>query len=585
MTTRVPGASLLGVAVLLGVATFRAPAGTVMPVMNLAAQQPQAPAAPAGPAGPAGLSGTVTSAEERRMEGVLISAKRDGSTRTITVVSDADGTYSFPRGRLEPGRYNVSIRAAGYALPGSSSSTWVDVTAGAAARLDLNLRPANILERAMQMTDPEWLASYPLDDKTKFDVFRDCSRCHTLRRPSMSTYNKDQLAWVMKRMVYSAGSTTMTFQLPGPQTATWGRAEWGEPSPQNHRQADAIAKINLSHGMWNYELKTLPRPRGKETQVIYTTWELPATSRPHDTRVGLDGAIWFNHFNDNALGRLDPKTGETKQWRWPYRGEKGSFEPTGARTMMGPDKQGRFYIGNQAQDGVVVFDPKTETFRFLDLPGGGEMMDVSGSHADGYGWRTGPDAYRINLETLEVTTVKGSKPLARYDIAADSKNNLYGAGRGSTYMWRVDAKTLEVSYYDIPAKPRGVGGLGGGMRRGKTDGQDRMWWGGFDGNFIGMLDPRQPAGKEMKLYDVPFPWFFPYDAHHDDRGYTWTGGITADRVARLNLDSGEWNFYLLPFEANIRDIDLKPAEQGGLSGLWIGHAHEGLITLIEPQSK
>ena len=95
------------------------------------------------------------------------------------------------------------------------------------------------------MTDPEWLASYPLDDKTKFDVFRDCSRCHTLRRPSMSTYNKDQLAWVMKRMVYSSGSSPMTFQLPGPQTATWGRAEWGEPSPQNHRQAEAIAAINL----------------------------------------------------------------------------------------------------------------------------------------------------------------------------------------------------------------------------------------------------------------------------------------------------------------------------------------------------
>ena len=119
--------------------------------------------------------------------------------------------------------------------------------------------------------------------------------------------------------------------------------------------------------------------------------------------------------------------------------------------------------------------------------------------SDGYGWRSGPDAYRINLETWEVTTVKGSKPLGRYDIAADTKNNLYGAGRGSTYVWRVDAKTLEVSYYDIPAKPRGVGGLGGGMRRGKADGQDRLWWGGFDGNFIGMLDPKQPAGKEMKL--------------------------------------------------------------------------------------
>jgi streptogramin lyase len=553
----------------------------VAPVVNAAAQQPAA-------AADAGLTGTVSSTAEQRMEGVLVSARRDGSTKTITVVSNADGVYSFPRGRLEPGRYHVSIRAAGYVLPGTAgtpSARTADVTAGAAARLDLNLKAANVLERALQMTDPEWLASYPLDDKTKFDLFRDCSRCHTLRRPSMSTYNKDQLAWVMKRMVYSSGSTPMTFQLPGRQTATWGRAEWGEPSPQNHRQAEAIAAINLSGGMWDYELKALPRPRGKETQVVYTTWELPATARPHDTRIGLDGAVWFNHFNDNALGRLDPKTGETKLWRWPYRGDEGSFDPTGARTMMGPDQQGRFYIGNQAQGGLVVFDPRTETFSYPDVPGGGEMMDVSGSHADGHGWRSGPDAYRINLETWEVTTVKGSKPLGRYDIAADTKNNLYGAGRGSTYMWRVDAKTLEVSYYDIPAAPRGAGGLGGGMRRGKADGQDRMWWGGFDGNFIGMLDPTQPAGREMKLYEVPFPWFFPYDAHHDDRGYTWTGGITADRVARLNVDSGEWNFYLLPFEANIRDVDLKPADQSGLSGLWIGHTHQGLITLVEPLAK
>ena len=75
-----------------------------------------------------------------------------------------------------------------------------------------------------------------------------------------------------------------------------------------------------------------------------------------------------------------------------------------------------------------------------------------------------------------------------------------------------------------------------------------------------MLDPRKPAGQQMKLYAVPFPYFFPYDAHYDEQGYTWTGGIYADRVARMNVETGEWNFYLLPFEANIRDINLRPAD-------------------------
>ena len=64
-----------------------------------------------------------------------------------------------------------------------------------------------------------------------------------------------------------------------------------------------------------------------------------------------------------------------------------------------------------------------------------------------------------------------------------------------------------------------------------------------------------------------------------------TGGIYADRVARLQLDSGEWTFYLLPFQANIRDVNLQPAKDGGLSGLWIGHTHQGLITLVEPLAK
>ena len=407
-------AGLLGAIVLPGLAEFQG---------SLVAQQTAVPAAGVA------LTGTVRSQEEGPMEGVLVSAKRDGTTITTTVVTNAQGVYSFPRERLEPGQYNVSIRAVGYVMAGPSTKAPVKLAAGDAASLPLNLRPSNVLELALQLTDPEWLSSYPLDDKAKYEL-RDCSRCHTLQRPSMSTYNKDQLAWVLKRMVYSAGSSPMTFQLPDEQATTWGRAEWGQPSATHKRQAEAVAAINLSEGMWKYELKKFPRPKGKETQVIYTTWDLPVTSRPHDTRMGLDGAIWYNHFNDNAIGRLDLKTGQSKEWRWPQRGAKG-FEPTGARTMMGPDKKGRFYIGNQEQGGLVVFDPSTEQVKILpDVPGGGEMMDVTNSHVDNHGWRSGPAAYRIDLDTFEVTkTIKGSKSMPRYDIASDTKNNLYGASR------------------------------------------------------------------------------------------------------------------------------------------------------------
>ena len=66
----------------------------------------------------AALSGQVSSAEESAMEGVVVSAKKAGSTITVSVVSDAQGNFSFPAGRLEPGSYALRIRAAGYELDG-----------------------------------------------------------------------------------------------------------------------------------------------------------------------------------------------------------------------------------------------------------------------------------------------------------------------------------------------------------------------------------------------------------------------------------------------------------------------------------
>ena len=48
------------------------------------------------------LSGQVSSAEEGLMEGVLVSAKKDGSSVTTTVVSNDKGQYSFPPASSSP---------------------------------------------------------------------------------------------------------------------------------------------------------------------------------------------------------------------------------------------------------------------------------------------------------------------------------------------------------------------------------------------------------------------------------------------------------------------------------------------------
>ena len=60
------------------------------------------------------LSGAVRSQDEGTMEGVVVTARRDGAIFSVSVVSDATGTYHFPHTHLEPGTYRLTIRAVGY---------------------------------------------------------------------------------------------------------------------------------------------------------------------------------------------------------------------------------------------------------------------------------------------------------------------------------------------------------------------------------------------------------------------------------------------------------------------------------------
>ena len=131
----------------------------------------------------AALTGTVSSQEEGNMEGVLVNAKKEGSTITITVVTDAKGNYSFPADRLAPGKYTISIRAAGYTLVGPKAT---EVTAGSTATADLKL--GKVRNIAATLSNAEWLNSLPGSDQQKQFMIQ-CTSCHTLQRVLTSSHD------------------------------------------------------------------------------------------------------------------------------------------------------------------------------------------------------------------------------------------------------------------------------------------------------------------------------------------------------------------------------------------------------------
>jgi virginiamycin B lyase len=528
-------------------------------------------AAQAGPA----LAGKVTAGPEA-LEGVLVSAKKSGSTVTITVVSGKDGRYSFPAARLEPGQYSLRIRAAGYDLDGPDQ---VVVAADKTATADLTLRKTENL--AAQLTNAEWLASMPGTDAQKGQLLN-CVGCHTLARPLNSKYSADDfLTIVLPRM-----QSYVNQSIPAhPQLRRAERLmeERGDQRVQVYRgAAEYLASINLSsQPKWNFELKTLPRPTGAATRVIYTEYDLPReTIEPHDVIVDAGGTVWYSNFGEQNLGRLDPKTGKVTEF--PIPEHKPRF-PTGLLGLRS-DAEGNLWFGNMYQATIARFDRKTESFRFWPLEGEENidaaqinMASPQSSGVDGKVWAQNngfAGVHRLDIASGKIETFVPFKgvpgPHNVYDVVPDSRNNVFFTDFRQRHIGRVDAKTLQVKLYEIPTPDSAP-------RRGSMDAQDRLWFGEYHADRIGMFDTKT---EQFKEWPVAPKWSAPYDVTTDRNGDAWTGSMLSDRVTRLNPSTGDAINYLLPRSTNIRRVFVDNSTTPVT--FWAGNNHGASIVKVEP---
>jgi virginiamycin B lyase len=519
----------------------------------------------------AALAGRVTSDKEGAMEGVVVSAKKVGSTVTVSVPTDDKGRFSFPASRLEPGQYGLSIRAIGYDLEGPRSA---DVVAGKTETIEIKLAPTKNL--AKQMSNAEWFASFPGTDQDKKQLLN-CVSCHDLDRIVRSQYDGEQFVDIFNRMVgYYPGSTPEHPQrLVGNAQRSLGQG------PNMRMVAEYLASINLSKEAWSYPLKTLPRLTGRANRVIVTEYALPRRQiQPHDVALDEQGMIWFTHFGEQLLGKMDPKTGKVSEYPIPVL--KPGY-PVGTLDL-GFDKAGNPWVGMMYQAGIARFDKKTETFTTWSIPKEWQTdatqaghLDPSSAHVDGKVWVKNSDGSQIlrldvesgKWENLGSFSANG-KRLGVYGIRADSKNNLYLLDFQTSAIGIVDAKTGKFTAYSgeiANSRPR----------RGVVDGQDRLWYAEYAGNAVGMFDPKT---EKVKEWVVPTPWAQPYDVVTDKNGEAWTGSMMSDRVSRLDPKTGEYVEYQLPKTTNIRRVFVDNSTSPVT--FWIGSNHSASIIKVEP---
>ncbi|MGH7248153.1 MAG: carboxypeptidase regulatory-like domain-containing protein, partial [Pseudomonadota bacterium] len=304
----------------------------------------------------AALSGDVSSAREGLMEGVVVSANKDGSTITVSVVSGKGGRFSFPASRLAPGHYAIAIRAVGYDLDGPKDVT---LAAGKEGKVHLKLKPTRDL--SAQLSNAEWLISMPGSDQQKRFLLQ-CNSCHTLERIVKSTHDADEFMQVFGRMAgYYPGSTPLN-----PQRLTGNAVRNIGKGPAAQQAAQWLASINLNRQhTWSWPLKTLPRLTGRSTRVIVTEYDLPnKLIEPHDVVLDHEGNVWYSDFGEMFLGELDAKTGMVTQYPIPV--VKPGW-PLGTLDLE-VDKDDNLWIGLMYQSAIARFDRATKTFRIWSTP-------------------------------------------------------------------------------------------------------------------------------------------------------------------------------------------------------------------------
>ena len=120
------------------------------------------------------------------------------------------------------------------------------------------------------------------------------------------------------------------------------------------------------------------------------------TTKISRVTITSDDMVWYTDYSRGYLGRLNPKTGEVKEWQSPS-GPKSA--PYGISNIKGV----LWYSESEASPNTVVrFDPKTEKFQSWAIPGGGNIVRNTDVTRQG-------DFVLANSLTNEVTLVHAGK--------------------------------------------------------------------------------------------------------------------------------------------------------------------------------
>jgi virginiamycin B lyase len=225
-------------------------------------------------------------------------------------------------------------------------------------------------------------------------------------------------------------------------------------------------------------------------QVTFKEWIVPTLGqRSRDPLQTADGTIWWNGQFISIVGRVNPKTGEMKEYRLETEAKPHSIVD---------DKNGNIWYTGNGNGTIGKLEPATGKITIYKMPdpaardphtaifGKDGRMYFTLQQSNMLG-RLDPSNGEIKLVTL---TTPRALP---YGIKQDSRGTIWVSYNGSGKLASMDPETMAVKEYRLPdEKSR--------SRRLAITSDDMIW---FVNSSVGRLGRLNPKTGEVKEWPSP----------------------------------------------------------------------------------
>lgn len=279
--------------------------------------------------------------------------------------------------------------------------------------------------------------------------------------------------------------------------------------------------------------KRAPKAVSGDAQIGFKEWQVPTLGqRSRDPVEGPDGTIWWAGQWGNLIGRINPTTGEMKEFPLPPNAMP--------HTVVLDDAGNVWYTGNK--NGTVgKLDPESGAVTEYKMPDpAAKDPHTAVFDRNGTFWftlqlsnmvgRLDPATGDIKLVTMKTP---GSRP---YGIKIDAQGVPWIACNGSNCLVEVDPDTMELTEHKLPDAATTV-------RRLDIADDGTIWYVNSSRGRLGRFDPR--TGEAREWASPSGPQSHPY-AIAVVNGIVWynESGMRPDMLVRF--DPGTETFQSWP---------------------------------------